>query len=104
YPPVRYSLPMSCFSADSSTVRMASMDDGDDVNDKHSFEAKVLAMKIMLGLRRRIEMRIRRVLGLLVQYGISKFLIILVLVVKQNLKELEGVPPVVSKIIESSFI
>ncbi|GJR85276.1 hypothetical protein Tco_0209287 [Tanacetum coccineum] len=38
-----------------------------------AMEAKVLAMKVKLGLRRRIEMHIRRVLGLMVQYGIFKY-------------------------------
>ncbi|GKB64186.1 hypothetical protein Tco_0920372 [Tanacetum coccineum] len=40
---------------------MASIDDDDDVNNKLSFGAKVLAKKVKLGLRRRIEMRIRMV-------------------------------------------
>nr|GEW88468.1 retrotransposon protein, putative, Ty1-copia subclass [Tanacetum cinerariifolium] len=78
-----------------------SMDDGDDLNDKLSFAAKVLSLMVQYGVSMGMDMAYQRfrvdTAYLFHGYGVSisqcsQFLVYLVLVEKLNRKELEVVP------------
>nr|GEV94801.1 hypothetical protein [Tanacetum cinerariifolium] len=80
------------------------LDGDDDVLDVFSFGAKVLVLVVQYGVSKYWIGGYGVSIFMDTAYPCLQFLVSHVLVVKPNRKELESVPPTVSKIIESSFI